>query len=300
MRTPHEQLETATKSAVLFAGPERAILRVVGKDRVSWLNGLLTCDVASLKSGEGAYGLLVDKKGKITSDLYIAIFDDDVRVAVPRHTKDQVFDVLDHHLIMEDAELSWVEEALFIAHGPSATTLRETLPNKSAQLDLTGLGGALWFVDNTESFLADAAKELTAVSGALGDEAGWDAIRVHRGIPKFDVDFDRSNYPQEASLSKAAVSFSKGCYLGQEVVFMLEKRGHPKQKLVLLEISGPPPTRGANVCSANKEDVGKITSSAARAFNDSTSLAMVKWASAADGTKLLVNGADAVVVPIPR
>lgn len=287
----------ALKSVVLFASPERAVLRVKGNDRVTWLNGMLTCDVASLSSGEATYGLLVDKKGKITSDLYVAVFEECVCIAIPRHSKEVVFQILDHHLIMEDAELSWSEEAVFIAHGPSSPTLRANLKEPSATFDLTGLGGALWLVEHTDSFLADAAKALQPISGSLGDDAGWEAVRVHRGVPKFDVDFDQSNYPQEASLSKAAVSFSKGCYLGQEVVFMLEKRGHPKQKLVRLEIKGAPPPRGAHVCSESKEDVGKITSSTARGFDTSTALAMVKWASAQEGTKLIVGGAEALVSP---
>ena len=76
------------------------------------------------------------------------------------------------------------------------------------------------------------------VGGALGDDAAWEALRIERAIPRFGVEFDATTYPQEAALEKRAVSFAKGCYLGQEVVCMLEMRGHVKRKLVPLSRVG--------------------------------------------------------------
>ena len=74
--------------------------------------------------------------------------------------------------------------------------------------------------------------------GVVGDAEGWEALRLERGVPRFGPDFDDKTYPQEASLEKAAVSFDKGCYLGQEVVCMLEMRGHVKRKLVSIVLDG--------------------------------------------------------------
>src|SRR5262249_30258701 len=77
--------------------------------------------------------------------------------------------------------------------------------------------------------------------GAVGDESAWEALRIEQGVPRFRHDFDESTYPQEASLEKRAVSFDKGCYLGQEVVCMLELRGQVKRKLVPVTLSASIP-----------------------------------------------------------
>ena len=81
-----------------------------------------------------------------------------------------------------------------------------------------------------------------AAGGGVGDAEGWDVVRVRAAVPRFGVDFDETTYPQEAALETRAVSFQKGCYLGQEIVCMLEMRGHVKRKLVSLAVavSEPP------------------------------------------------------------
>ena len=111
---------------------------------------------------------------------------------------------------------------------------------------------------------------VAAAGGVVGDAAGWEALRLERGVPRFGVDFDDKMYPQEAALEKAAVSFDKGCYLGQEVVCMLEMRGHVKRKLasVVVDDDGPTgdglPARGAPVTDEAGATVGEVTSAAPR------------------------------------
>jgi folate-binding protein YgfZ len=138
-----------------------------------------------------------------------------------------------------------------------------------------------------------------ALAGAalVGDEDGWEALRLENGVPRFGKDFDAKTYPQEASLEQRAVSFTKGCYLGQEVVCMLEMRGHVKRKLAPLVLeTNAVPDRGAKVTTDQGEEVGEVTSAA---FSPSraraVALAMVKRASAEAGTVLRVSGAVARV-----
>jgi folate-binding protein YgfZ len=87
--------------------------------------------------------------------------------------------------------------------------------------------------DITSALLAHAGER-----GVLATPEVFEAIRIEEGIARFGVDFDEQNYPQDASIEKLAVSFQKGCYLGQETVFMLEVRGHAKKRLVQLAIDG--------------------------------------------------------------
>jgi folate-binding protein YgfZ len=133
----------------------------------------------------------------------------------------------------------------------------------------------------------------------LGDDRAWEALRLDRAVPEFGADFDATTYPQEAGLEKRAVSFSKGCYLGQEVVFMLEKRGHVKRRLVTLRVDGDLPPRGAEVRGADGEVVGNVTSAArVPTAGGPLAMAMVKRALATAGAELIVAGAKATVVAL--
>ena len=97
--------------------------------------------------------------------------------------------------------------------------------------------------------------------GVVGDAAGWEALRARARRAAFGVDFDDKTYPQEASLEKRAVSFDKGCYLGQEVVCMLEMRGHVKRKLVPFVIDdGGAVEVGASVTDEAGTEIGKVSS----------------------------------------
>jgi folate-binding protein YgfZ len=130
------------------------------------------------------------------------------------------------------------------------------------------------------------------------DDAAWEIARLEAARPRFGVDFDEDNYVQEANLTDRAVSFNKGCYIGQEVVCRLQMRGHVRRQLVALSLEGEPPAKGANV-----GDVGAITSSArSRELDRSVALAMVKWDLAQRGGTVDVAGQLAQIVarPIPR
>jgi hypothetical protein len=171
-------------------------------------------------------------------------------------------------------------------------------------VDLSGLGGAIlaWPRQHDAAVRAAIAGALSREGGIEGDLAGWDALRLERGVPRFGVDFDQTTYPQEAGLEKNAVSFSKGCYLGQEVVCMLQMRGHVKRKLAPLVLEGDGvPAHGAHVF--DKEggaDVGLVTSAAASpTLRKPVALAMVKHAVATPGHSLWIDGSVARVVELP-
>lgn len=154
--------------------------------------------------------------------------------------------------------------------------------------DPTGLGGALLLSPAPAGVLA-------------GNLAGWEALRLERAVPAFGVDFDDKTYPQEAALEKRAVSFEKGCYLGQEVVCMLELRGHVKRKLASFVVDGTVPIeRGAPVTDRDGAEIGKVTSAAeSPTLSKTVGLAMVKLAQAAVGTELRIGNAHARVVERP-
>jgi tRNA-modifying protein YgfZ len=264
----------------LFPHEPRAAIVVTGKERTSWLNGLVTNDVTKLAPGTAQYGLLVEKKGRIQTDFFMVAKDDALALAVPRHLREAVLATLDHHLIMEDAELGTPE-----LHWYYATALREA-----------AFAGAIDLLATGDAILASAEPLPDA-----GDASVFEALCVERGLPRFGVEFDATFYPQEANLEKVAVSFDKGCYLGQEVVYMLENRGHVKKKLVPLDIEGEGAvSSGAPITTAEGEAVGDVKSSAVGPTKKTpVAIAMLKWAHAKPGTTLVVDGRKATVRAFP-
>lgn len=294
--TPEGLAATVASSTLVVEAADRAAITAIGKDVVSWLNGLVTCDLAKRGAREAAYALLVEKKGRIQVDLFVLplVTPGDkpaLALFVPSAKREQVLGVLDHHLIMEDVELTPAELALFAAHGPRAEELVEGA-TWGGKLDLLGTGGAVMAVARSErdAFAERLAREATARGGALVDDAAWERVRIDAGLPRFGVEVDDTLYPQEASLEKLAVSFSKGCYLGQEVVYMLENRGHVKRKLVPLELDGgEAPAPGASVATPEGDVVGEVKSATMglRAPRP-VAIAMIKYAQAKPGTELRV------------
>jgi folate-binding protein YgfZ len=288
-----------------FSAPWLGSLVVTGADRVSWLNGLVTCDLTPLSApNRGAYGLATSKVGRILSDLLVVSAQDRLFVALPRQREAPLAEAFEHYLVMEDVELqragdrsSWI-----VLHGEGAASLGADIAAQAgavgwAPVDSTGRGGAALLFD--PGALAGGLAALRAAGVEPGDEPSWDALRQAWGVPRFGVDFDEKTYPQEAGLERLAVSFRKGCYLGQEVVCRLEMRGHVHRRLVSLTIDGGGPfERGASVQAGSGEAVGALTSAAQGEGQGATkALAMVKYAYSEAGTALSVGGAKAQVAP---
>jgi folate-binding protein YgfZ len=292
--------EAASKGALVVRAPELGTVAVTGRDRQSWLNGLVTSDLARLGPGMASYGLVLVKVGRIVSDVWIVPAGERMLVGSPRDRVAALGEHLERYLMMEDAahadasgEFSW----LFV-HGPRAVELAHMVAPAHAgfegAVDTTGLGGSVLAVPVVAA--DDAVRDLVARGATEGSRDDWEALRVERHLPRFGVDYGEKNYPQEASLEKIAVSFNKGCYLGQEVVCRLEMRGHVIKKLVPVRLeSGEPPGAGAEVHSLEGKTVGTV-SSAAAGDEGPLALAMVRIDFAGPGTKLDVGGRPAVVL----
>jgi len=300
--TPAAAARAARASVLVVPAADRAAILVTGKDRVTWLNGLVTCELAKLAPGDAAYGLLVEKKGRIQTDLFVlqsAPEEAAIALAVPSSLREALLATLDHYLIMEDAELTPADLAFVVAHGPQAGALLGLAPFGGV-VDLLGTGGVVLGIPalHRAAFDARLAEAVTRLGGVIADDAVWEHVRIEHGLPRFGGEVDATLYPQEASLETLAVSFSKGCYLGQEVVYMLQERGHVKRKLVALDLdaAGEVPAAGTAVTSPTGEAVGDIRSAVnGTATGKPAAIAMVKWAFAKAGTEVRVAEAVARV-----
>jgi tRNA-modifying protein YgfZ len=300
-----QERRAAGEGALIQPRADLAAFAITGRDRASWLNGLVTCNLADLAPGGGAYGLAVGKTGRISAELWILAGADRLMVGLEGGRAPAIREHLDRHLIMEDAEVGpLLDRGFLFAHGPLAAEIVEAaraLGADAATIDWTGRGDAAVILA-PEGRLDEVRVALLGRAGDRGAEAsaeGWEAMRIAWGLPRAGVDFDDQTMPQEASLEKVAVSFTKGCYLGQEAVFMLEKRGHPKKKLMRLAVEGDaalPP--GAEIALPDGgEAVGAVTSATARPEGGGLlALGYVKYKHAAAETALAVGGRSARVL----
>ena len=297
-------LETASHAArtsdLIVLERERGVLSVSGNDRASWLNGVVTCDVLAAKAGVAAFGVLLSKLGKIQTDFYVLTSEQVLLLALAPGTLDLVASDLDRMLVMEDAELGRPPQALatLALHGPRARELAQGAAKLAGavwgELDRTGLGGAVLLVPVGS---VDAAIDSLVSGGAeLASGEDWLALRIERRVGLFGTDYGASDNPHEAALDRSAVSWSKGCYLGQEVVFMQDARGKLKRRLALLGVEGGLPAPGVTVHAPSGEPIGEVTSSSQSAARGGpVVLARLKAPHFEPGARLVVNGEPAVV-----
>lgn len=303
-----DQVAAARHGVLALPERDRATFVVTGGDRVSWLNGLVTCDLLKRREGHATYGLFVARSGRILADALIADGGEKVFVSVPSSAVDALRRHLDHYLVMEDAHVAARTDAFSVVslHGPRSGDVLAAACDAGAIgsiVDRTGLGGAIVVIPEERDAQACGAIDAAAraLGGVTGTSDGWQALRLERGIPEFGVDFGDATYPQEAALERVAVSFDKGCYLGQEVVCMLEMRGHVKRKLVVLELEGgDAPPAGASVTADDKSPAGEVTSAVASpTYGHPLALAMLKRAFAEVGRMVSVGGVRGRVVDPP-
>lgn len=263
-----------------------ATLVLTGADRIRWLNGMVTADLTKLAVGSVTYALLVTKTGKIRTETWIASVGATdaeparVLLTLPDAIADEVTAELDRYLVMDDVELNVTRGVYDWRLRWAATRLEDSSTS----------GVARAWIKRGDAFV-EVTVDSNQQARADEDGAAWDAFRVEHFIPASGVDFDDAHYPQEAALEIDGVSFQKGCYLGQEAVFMLQHRGHVKKRLVQLRAAdGASLRRGDQVTTEDGVEVGSVTSA-----SGATALAMVKYKSAFADTSLRVAGTDARV-----
>lgn len=226
---------------------ERDTLVVRGPDRKTWLDGLLTCAVAEVAPGTARYGLLLTKQGKIVSDVFLADSGSELFLGVAPGQGASMRELLDRYLVMEDADLGAAQGAPVWLLGNGSGT------------EPALAGGVLT--------LRDLSLSLTVAAAAPPDARPVPelaSLLAEHGLGLFGVDFNERDNPHEASLDRVAVSWTKGCYLGQEVVCMQDMRGRVKRRLVALSGSAgllaAPTAEAPSVLGSGGEAVGHVTS----------------------------------------
>jgi tRNA-modifying protein YgfZ len=297
-----ERTVTEDATTYVVAEMDRGVLAVSGSDRVAWLNGVVTCDTTLATPERAVFGLLLSKQGKIQTDFWLIASESRLFLVVAPNTAELVRAELDRMLVMEDAELEDLSADLVLVTliGPKARELARSIASKSqwamGDVDRSGLSGAVLLLPRAA---LDATVATLEVAGAVRPEvAEWERIRLARQVAVFGADYGPGDNPHEAGLERSAVSWSKGCYLGQEVVFMQDARGRLKRRLVPVSVAAGLPTVGAEVRGSADEVVGEVTS-VAPAGDGAIALARVKAPHFEPGTKVTVAGFLAEVAAGP-
>ena len=261
----------------------RAKIAVTGGDRVRWLNGMATNNIRDLAPGHGVYAFLLNAQGRIQADLYVFQRGESLLVDTELRQRDKILQLFDHYIIADDVEIADISDKL--------AALGLTGPESRRVLERAGIAvpdlARLQFADvawqqKTVTLLrsGEEARESWQIWIA-SENAGefWDALikagarpigttalnlfRISRGIPQFGVDIRERDLPQETGQTRA-LNFTKGCYLGQEIVERIRSRGAVHRQFTAFVAEGALPEPGAKILTAEEDEkeVGEITSSA--------------------------------------
>jgi tRNA-modifying protein YgfZ len=260
-----------TKDCGLVDRSERGKLALTGSGAKQFLNGQVTNDVEALEAGGGCYAAFLTHKGKMLGDLRILDAGDELLLDCERAALQELFNMIRRFKLGRDVELHkrTLERGLLSLIGPDArrvagaTDLPETehahragrIGGAAVRLIATDLGvDVLCEADDTEPVGA----ALIAAGAVPAGEDAAEVRRVETGRPRYGVDIDDTVIPQEAGLNERAVSFEKGCYVGQETVARLHFRGKPNRHLRGLRLSGP--AAPGDPLRLGEKEVGRLAS----------------------------------------
>jgi folate-binding protein YgfZ len=265
-----------TEDAALVDRSERGKLALTGADAKGLLNGQVSNEIEALAPGAGCYAALLTNKGKMLGDLRVLDTGAELWLDTERISLQALFDTIRRGSVGWQVELHkrTLQQALLSVLGPRAAELG---------------------VD-----VVCAAEDAERVRAALAlpevPESAAEVIRVESGRPRYGIDLDDTTIPQEAGLNDRAVSFTKGCYVGQETVARLHYRGKPNRSLRGLRFSAPVPA-GTPLVLGERE-VGRVGSSVVSARFGPIGLALVRR-EAEVGASVAAGAAGAVVCGLP-
>jgi folate-binding protein YgfZ len=281
--------EALLSGCAVYDLSSRAKIRLTGGDRVRWLNGMVTNNIRDLAANHGVYCFLLNAQGHIQADFYAYNMGESIVVDADGQLREKILAHFDKFIIMDDVEVADVTatlgtigvagpqaKAVLRAAGvdvPDLAPLELCSPKCNCACDClkcTVVRGDEAAGESYEIWLAPgqmkaAWEALIAAGGSAIEGAGVadDALelwRISRGIPRYGVDIRERDLPQETGQARA-LNFTKGCYLGQEIVERIRSRGAVHRQFSAFVVEGTLPAAGTKI-QADEKEVGEITSSA--------------------------------------
>jgi aminomethyltransferase len=256
----------------------RVKIALTGGDRMRWLNGMVTNNIRDLAAGRGVYAFLLNPQGHILGDLYAYNQGESLMIDSDQFQSEKLLATFDHYIIMDDVEVANVSDKL-TATGIVGPKSREVLcaagfeiPNLEplqfvnvtrSNVGMTVVRGDGAAVESYE--LWSSPDQVTSIRDVLRSAGAMpvcpnalELLRVAAGIPRYGQDIRERDLPQETEQQRA-LHFSKGCYIGQEIVERIRSRGNVHRKFTGFEVEGALPAVGTKI-QADGRDIGEITS----------------------------------------
>lgn len=283
----HDMIQALLGGCAVHDRSDRRRLRLTGEDRLRFLNGQTTCAVGDLAPGQGTYGFLTTIKGRVEAELVVLAADDALWLDLPPGSTEPVRERLEKYVIVDRVVFDAPERRIWTLLGPRCFEVAASLAGRDvselpaaawshAVIKLAGVpvrvvrepadsaasagtsGLSLWLERENE----DALRSALLAAGAVWAAAeAVERLRVESGRPLYGVDFGDDTFPQETGL-EGAVSYSKGCYLGQEVVARIHYRGGVQRHMRRLALDFDPAAAHGAVLEKDGKEVGTITSAA--------------------------------------
>lgn len=310
-----EKCQAAHASAAMAANLRRGILRIAGADRIKLLQNLSTADLAKLPVGRGSECIFLDAKGRIVD--YVCAFktEDAIWCDVEPERTAGFVKHLDRYVIREDVrfdDLTGTLGQLAIVGPQAAALLEERLGIEVANLanpscvEVNWQGAAVQVrrhdiaVVPTFQFLADTRTHSSLSAAFAGlptlDEATLELLRIEAGLPRMGIDVEVGNLAQEVGRNEQAISFVKGCYLGQETVARMDALGHVNRQVQGIVFERPAVVERNASLFLGEKLAGHVTSAAlSPGLGTTIGLAMLRTAGVQPGTSLESNAVDGPV-----
>jgi folate-binding protein YgfZ len=318
------QYAAVRQSLGLVDRSDAGAIEVTGRDRATFLHAMLTNDVTALAPGQGCAAALLDVHGKVQTFLWLWVLDDRILVVTPPGLAGATVETLERYLFAEKAYLREIsgDLAMFLLAGPGVRDGLARLagldaperawchlPARIGEIDVRVVRGGgesgeaeAWLVCGAGDGAAVRDAAVAAGARPVGHEA-WEAARIEAGTPVFGADVEASVLlPEVPFLDR--VSYTKGCYLGQEVVVRIRDRGRVNRTLLGLALEGDAvPEKGARI-AADGADAGHVTSATwSWALKQPIALGFVRRQYAEPGTRVTVavggTTASAIVSALP-
>lgn len=298
----------------------RAKIQLMGTDRVRWLNGMVTNNVRDLAVDHGVYAFLLNPQGRILGDLYAYNRGNSICLDIDQTQVEKVLEIFDHYIIMDDVmveNISGKLTAIGVSGPKSLDVLRaagleipelqplELRDLQWKQIPVTLVRGErekrepweIWLSPENAAQLWDALVQSGAT--AVGD-AAIELYRIALGIPRYGQDIRERDLPQETEQMRA-LNFSKGCYVGQEIVERIRSRGAVHRTFAGFTFESGLPAPGTKI-QVDGKDVGEITSGASLPMTSgplTAALGYIRREAGSPGNELLAGDAKATVAELP-
>ena len=277
----------------------RGVIEMTGRDRVRFLHGMCTNDIKKLQPGQGCMAAIVNRQGKMVAEMIALAAENALLLEVDRSNLQPAMDHLSRFLVADDVKMQISDAAVLGLWGPRAQSLLgvRDLPDFHLAMregsavhrnPTLGVNGYHLLVPAARS---DEAARILSHGVVPAGFAAYETLRIENGFPRWGADMDATLLPMEAGLEPIAISYQKGCYIGQEVIQRVKTYSEPPKMLVQLEVAD---AGAGDRISSGAEEIGAVTSAL-----PTLALGTVRKEFRAPGTEVAVGGKPGRVRALP-